>query len=116
MAGPVHVTDATFRLAVEMQPLVVVDFWAAWCGPCRALGPVVDQLAADYAGRVTFAKLDVDANPDTAARFGVQSIPALLFFQNGTLVDRAVGFIPQTILRTKVEQLLRAAATPSHVA
>jgi len=109
MAGTVSVTDETFPIAVEMQPLVVVDFWAPWCGPCRALGPIVERLAEEYAGRVAFAKLNVDENQATAARFGVQSIPALLFFDQGKVVDRTIGLLPQSILRAKVEQILKTA-------
>lgn len=112
MAGPVHVTDETFPLALELQPVVVVDFWAPWCGPCRALGPVIEKLAARYDGRVTFAKLDVDENPATSRQFGVQSIPALLFFENGKLVDRTVGFLPESLLVGKLDKLLQP-ATPS---
>lgn len=111
MAATVAVTDTSLPLAVESQPLVVVDFWAPWCAPCRALGPVVEKLAARYDGRVTFAKLDIDENPESAARHGVQSIPALLFFENGKLVDRTVGFLPEAILVTKIEQLLTRAPT-----
>lgn len=111
MAGPIHVTDETFPVAIELQPLVVVDVWAAWCGPCRVLGPIVDRLAEAYEGRVTFAKLDVDQNQATAARFNVQTIPSLLFFHNGKLVDRTVGLLPESIARAKVEQLLKSAST-----
>lgn len=116
MAGPVHVTDETFPLAVELQPFVVVDFWASWCGPCRALGPVIERLAERYEGQVTFAKLDVDENAATAARFRVQSIPAVLFFQNGRVVDRSVGFLPEAVLRIKVDQLLKPTATSPQAA
>lgn len=116
MAGPVHVTDETFPLAIELQPLVAVDFWASWCAPCRALGPVIERLSERYEGQMTFAKLDVDENPATAARFGVQSIPALLFFQNGRVVDRTVGFLPEAVLRTKVDQLLSPTATSPQAA
>jgi len=116
MAGLLLVTDESFALAIDAQPIVVVDFWAPWCGPCRALGPVVERLATQYEGRVTFAKLDVDQSPATAARFGVQSIPALLFFRNGELVDRTVGFLPESILKAKVEQILTAAANAPQAA
>jgi thioredoxin 1 len=108
MAAPIKVTDETFALAIEVQPLVVVDFWAPWCAPCRALGPIIDRLAERYEGRVTFAKLEVDENPDTPLHYRVQSIPALLFFRNGTLVDRTVGALPESLLATKLDQLLKA--------
>ncbi|MEK7402783.1 MAG: thioredoxin [Gemmatimonadota bacterium] len=116
MSGPVHLTDETFPVAIAMQPLVVVDVWAAWCAPCRVLGPIVDRLAETYEGRVTFAKLDVDQNPITAAQFNVQSIPSLLFFQNGKLVDRTVGLLPESIARTKVDQFIKSAPSAAQVA
>ena len=109
MAGPITITDESFALDVDKQPgIVVVDFWAEWCGPCRALGPVIDRLAERYDSRVTFAKLEVDANPETVTRFRVNSIPALLFFKDGVLVHRTVGALPESLLQIKVEQLLEA--------
>jgi len=97
---PVTVTDATFS-ALEAAPLpVLVDVWAPWCGPCRQLAPVVEQLASELAGRVLVAKLNCDENPVTAGRFGIQGIPALLILQNGREVDRIIGVQPKTeILR-----------------
>ena len=108
MAAPVRITDETFALAVEAQRFVVVDMWAPWCGPCRTLGPVIDRLADRYEGQVTFAKLDVDEDPDTATRFRVQSIPTLLFFCDAKLVDRTSGALPESFIATKVQQLLHA--------
>jgi thioredoxin 1 len=111
MAGAVTVTDETFPLAVEAESgVTVVDFWAGWCGPCRALAPIVDNVAKQYSGRVKFAKLDIDDNPATAARFGVRSIPSLLFFKDGELVDRTIGLLPASIVSVKIEQLLRGSA------
>ena len=93
---PVTVTDATFAVEVERSSLpVVVDLWAAWCGPCRLIAPVIDELAATLAGRVRFAKLDIDENPATAARYDVRSIPTLLVFKGGREVDRIVGVHPK---------------------
>jgi thioredoxin 1 len=99
-----HVTDATFTSTIEeAEGLAIVDFWAAWCGPCRIVGPIVDQLAADYADKgVTVAKVDVDQNPRVTSRFGVRSIPSILFFKGGSLVDTVVGAVPRAQLEKKI--------------
>jgi len=90
--SPLIVTDQNFAAEVEKSPLpVLIDFWAAWCGPCRMVAPVIEQLAKELSGKVRVGKLDVDANQVTAGRFRVQSIPSLLIFQNGKEVDRLVG-------------------------
>jgi thioredoxin 1 len=92
MSNAVAVTDESFALEIEQhQGLVVVDFWAAWCGPCRAVGPILDQLSVEYAGKAKVAKLDVDTNMHTASRFNVRSIPTVLFFKDGKVVDAVVG-------------------------
>jgi thioredoxin 1 len=105
MAKPKMVTDADFSAEVEQQQgLTVVDFWATWCGPCRMIAPILEQLATEYDGKVTVAKLDVDANPRSAARFGVRSIPTLLFFKDGKLVDQVIGAVPKPALAAKFEQ------------
>lgn len=109
-AHPVAVTDADFDEVVLRSRLpVLVDFWAAWCGPCRAIAPVVERLAAEFAGRALVAKLDVDRNPRTAQRYGIMSIPTLIFFQNGREVDRLVGVQPESVLRARLERLIRGA-------
>lgn len=91
-AKPVTVTDANFAQTVENSPLpVLLDLWAAWCGPCRMIAPTIEALAAELSGKVAVGKLDVDANQQTAARFGVQSIPTLLILKDGREVDRLVG-------------------------
>src|SRR5687768_2250846 len=106
--APVKVTDATFATEVEQSALpVVVDLWAAWCGPCRMLEPVIAELADEMAGRVRFAKLNVDENPATASRFHVQSIPTLLVLKGGREVDRIIGVQPKAAI---VQRLERAAA------
>jgi thioredoxin len=103
----VHVSDATFSGEIEQAPgLVLVDFWATWCGPCQVVAPVLDQLAGEYAGRAKIAKLDVDSNQRTAMRFNVRSIPSILFFKDGRHVDTVVGAVPKTTLDAKIKQHL----------
>ena len=106
-AHPVAVGDADFAKEIEQhQGLAVVDFWAEWCGPCRMVEPVIDQLASEYDGRVKVAKVDVDANQNTTVRFNVRSIPTVLFFKNGAVVDRVGGVAPKAHFVQKVEQHL----------
>ncbi|MFQ5889226.1 MAG: thioredoxin [Gemmatimonadota bacterium] len=102
---PVTITDANFAEEIESSTgLALVDFWAEWCGPCRIVGPVVQELANEYAGRVKVGKLDVDANRATPARFNIRSIPSILFFKDGELVDTVVGAVPKAHLEKKIEE------------
>jgi thioredoxin len=101
------ITDANFSAEVENSPLpVLVDFWAAWCGPCRMVAPIVEQLANELAGRVKVGKLDVDANQMTAGRFRVQSIPSMLIFKGGREVDRIVGAQPKAAILQRLSRFL----------
>jgi thioredoxin 2 len=105
---PLTVTDGTFASAVERSPLpVLLDMWAPWCGPCRMVAPVIEELAKQMAGRVRVGKLNVDENPATAARFGVQSIPTLLVLDRGREIDRIVGAQPKAAIVQRLEQALR---------
>lgn len=105
MSHAVTVTDADFESAVEQNAgLTVVDFWATWCGPCRIIAPALEQLAEEYAGKVKIAKLDVDMNVRTSSRFQVRSIPTILFFKDGKVVDQVVGAVPKQALEAKIKE------------
>jgi thioredoxin 1 len=105
MSNVTAVTDANFEDEVEKADgLTIVDFWATWCGPCRMVAPILDQLATEYQGKVKITKLDVDANIKTASRFNVRSIPMLLFFKDGKVVDQIVGAVPKMHIEQKVQQ------------
>jgi thioredoxin 2 len=104
----VQVTDATFAAEVERSSLpVLLDLWAAWCGPCRLIAPIVEQLAGEMAGRVKVAKLNIDENPATAQRFNVSSIPTLLVFKDGREFDRIIGLQPAAAIKQRLERLAR---------
>lgn len=96
MGEVIHLTDANFDKEVEQSSLpTLTDFWAAWCGPCKMIAPIVEQLAQEYDGKMKVTKLDVDQNPTLATRFGVMSIPTLILFKNGQPVERIVGYMPK---------------------
>jgi thioredoxin 1 len=105
--GVLEVTDATFEKEVlQSEQPVLVDFWAVWCGPCKAIGPVVDDIATTYAGKLKVAKVNVDQNMATPSRYGIRGIPALLFFKGGKVADQIVGYVPRDVIEGKVNQVL----------
>ena len=105
MANAIEVQDESFAQEIEQhQGLAMVDFWATWCAPCRMIAPIVEQLATEYAGTVKVAKLDVDHNQKTAAKFSVRSIPTILFFKDGKLIDQVVGAVPRPQLEAKFKE------------
>ncbi len=107
MAKPIAVTDSSFSDEVlNADTPVVVDFWAEWCGPCKAIAPLVDELAEEYAGKVKFAKLDVDSNPRTAINYGIRGIPALLIFDSGQVAGQIVGALPKSSLKKNIDQAI----------
>jgi thioredoxin 1 len=102
-----EVNDASFDQEVLRSELpVLVDFWAVWCGPCKAIGPIVDSVAATYAGKLKVTKVNVDQNGATPSRYGIRGIPALLFFKGGKVTDQVVGYVPQDVIEEKVQRLL----------
>jgi thioredoxin 1 len=103
---PIELADATFNEVIRKYPLVVVDCWAEWCAPCRMVGPVVEELAQDYRGRIVFGKLNVDSNVRTAQQYGIMSIPTLLVFKNGQLANQLVGAMPRYMLEPQITMYL----------
>lgn len=102
----VEATDKNFEELIASDKPVLVDFWAEWCGPCRMVAPVVEELAKDYEGRATIAKLDVDSNPEVSFKYGIRSIPTLMFFKNGQVVDKIIGATTKSVLAKKLEAQL----------
>ena len=109
MAKPVEVNDETFEAEVVNADIpVVVDFWAVWCGPCRMIAPVVEELAEEYDGKVKFSKLNVDDSPEVSMKYGIRSIPTLLVFKDGKPVDQIVGAVPKREVQKRVDAVLSA--------
>jgi thioredoxin 1 len=101
-----EINDSNFEeLVIKADKPVIIDLWAEWCGPCRMIGPIVEELAKDYNGKAVIGKLDVDANPGTTSKYGIRNIPTILFFKNGELVDKQVGAVPKSVLVGKLEKL-----------
>jgi thioredoxin 1 len=102
-----EITDDNFEeLVLKADKPVLIDLWAEWCGPCRMVGPVVEELSNDYDGRAICGKIDVDSNPNVTVEYGVRNIPTLLFFKNGELVDKQVGAVPKAVLAAKLDALV----------
>jgi thioredoxin 1 len=102
----IQITDATLDKVLKTDKPVVIDFWAEWCGPCRMVAPIIEQLAEEYKDKAVVAKMDVDSNPDTSVKFGIRNIPTLLFFKNGQIVDKQVGAVPKSVLASKLDAIL----------
>ncbi|MFK7755391.1 MAG: thioredoxin [Flavobacteriales bacterium] len=103
----VEFTDANFEeLALKSDKPVLVDFWAEWCGPCRMVGPIVEEIANDYDGKAVIGKVNVDHNKEISAKFGIRNIPTIIFLKNGELVDKSVGAVPKNVLTEKIDNLL----------
>ncbi|PID62681.1 MAG: thioredoxin [Ignavibacteriae bacterium] len=104
---PITITDDNFEQEVTQANIpVVVDFWAVWCGPCKMIAPIINELAKDYEGKVKFGKLDVDSNQQSAIKFGVRSIPTVLIFKDGKVVDTIIGAVPKNVFAEKIDAIL----------
>ena len=103
----IEITDSNFEeVVLKADKPVLVDFWAEWCGPCRMVGPVVEELSNEYEGKAVIGKVDVDNNPEVSMKFGIRNIPALLFFKDGEIVDKQIGAVPKSVLAEKLEKQL----------
>jgi thioredoxin 1 len=103
----VELTDANFeQIALQSDQPVMIDFWAEWCGPCRMVGPIVEEMHGDYEGKAIIAKVNVDENPNISAKFGIRNIPTIIFWKNGEMVDKSVGAVPKNVLTDKMDNLL----------
>lgn len=108
MSKTVEITDANFEQIIASDKPVLVDFWAEWCGPCKMIGPVVEELASEYEGKAVIGKVDVDNNPSVSAKFGIRSIPTLLVFKGGEVVDKQIGAVPKSVLSQKLDAQVEA--------
>jgi thioredoxin 1 len=107
MAKAVEITDSNFNDIINTDKPVLVDFWAEWCGPCKMIGPLVEELAGDYEGKAVIGKLNVDENPEISAKFGIRSIPTLLVIKNGEIVDKQIGAVGKNVLAQKLDSQLK---------
>ena len=102
----IEITDANYEQLATSGKLVVIDFWAPWCGPCRAIGPTIEELSNEYEGKAVIGKLNVDENPETCEKFGIRNIPTIIFVKNGTVVDKQVGAVSKSTLISKIESFM----------
>ena len=103
---PIKITDSNFNQVTVDYPRLVIDCWAPWCGPCRAIAPIIDDLAKEYSGKVIFGKVNVDENPQVAQKFGIMSIPTLLFIKEGELIDNLIGVVPKQTIEDNIQKLI----------
>ncbi len=106
MGKTLEITDSNFNNVISKNKTVLVDFWAEWCGPCRIIGPVIEELANEYAGKAIIGKVDIDSNQESSIKYGVRSIPTILTFKDGKIVDRQVGAVPKETLKNIVDSQL----------
>jgi thioredoxin 1 len=111
---PINLTDSNFKKEISKYPLLLIDFWAPWCGPCRIISPIIEQLARDYTGKVVFGKVNIDENQMIARSFGIESIPTMIIFKNGKAEDIIVGAIPKSQIETKLHQQLASSNNNSN--
>jgi thioredoxin 1 len=103
----VELTDSNFeQLAIQSEKPVMIDFWAEWCGPCRMVAPIVEEMSGEYDGKAVIGKVNVDENPDISMKYGIRNIPTIIFLKNGEMVDKSVGAVPKNVLTEKIDNLL----------